>query len=123
MAGMGSTPSCFRGESLPQTLFELFGKAGVAASEDAGLAVSDTDGLATYAYGFEPGLVIETLGIQALNFASTISAQGCVSAGIRDVAAMASPSRVAPMLGNVRSTPPCRYSRVVCGRHLAAMPS
>jgi acetyl-CoA acetyltransferase len=89
IVGVGATPYYFRGESLPQTLYELIGKAVIAAADDAGLAVTDIDGLASYAYGFEPGLITEMLGIPALNFASTISAQGGGSAGILDLAAMA----------------------------------
>jgi len=89
IVGIGSTPYYFRGESLPQTLYELIGKAVIAAAADAGLAVTDIDGMASYAYGFEPGLITEMLGIPELNFASTISAQGGGSAGVLDLAAMA----------------------------------
>lgn len=86
---MGATPYFFRGESAPQTKYELVGKAVLAAVADAGLRISDVDGLAFYAGGFEPGLLTEMLGIPSLTFAATISGQGGGSAGILDMAAMA----------------------------------
>jgi len=89
IVGVGATPYYFRGESAPQTLYELIGKAVLAAVEDAGLAIADVDGLAFYASGFEPGLLTELLGIPELNFASTVSGQGGGSAGVLDLAAMA----------------------------------
>ena len=89
IVGVGATPYYYRGQSEPQTLYELIGKAVVAAVADAGLAISDVDGMAFYASGFEPGLITEQLGIPELNFASTVSAQGGGSAGILDLAAMA----------------------------------
>src|SRR6266702_974667 len=89
IVGVGATPYYFRGESAPQTLYELIGKAILAAVSDAGLAITDVDGLAFYASGFEPGLITEQLGIPELHFASTVSAQGGGSAGVLDLAAMA----------------------------------
>jgi acetyl-CoA acetyltransferase len=89
IVGVGATPYYFRGESAPQTLYELIGKAILAALADAGLHITDVDGLAFYASGFEPGLITEMLGIPELNFASTVSAQGGGSAGVLDLASMA----------------------------------
>ena len=89
IVGVGATPYYFRGESAPQTLYELIGKAILAAVADAGLKVTDVDGLAFYANGFEPGLITEMLGIPELNFAATVSAQGGGSAGVLDLASMA----------------------------------
>jgi len=89
ITGVGATPYYFRGESAPQTLYELIGKAVLAAVADAGLTIKDVDGLAFYANGFEPGLITEQLGIPELSFASTVSAQGGGSAGVLDLAAMA----------------------------------
>ena len=89
IVGMGATPYYFRGQSVPQTLYELIGKAVLAAVHDAGLTIRDVDGLAFYASGFEPGLLTESLGIPELTFASTVSAQGGGSAGVLDLAAMA----------------------------------
>lgn len=89
IAGLGSTPYYYRGQSAPQTLYELIGKAALAAVADAGIAIAEVDGLALYANGFEPGLITEMLGIRELNFASTVAAQGGGSAGVLDLAALA----------------------------------
>lgn len=67
----------------------MIGKAALAAAADAGLCITDVDGLAFYANGFEPGLLTEMLGIPEINFAATVAAQGGGSAGILDLAAMA----------------------------------
>lgn len=89
IAGYGATPYYFRGESEPQTLYELVCKAILAAVDDAGLAIGDVDGIACYSTGFEPGLITQSLGIPELRFAAQVSAQGGGSAGILDLAAMA----------------------------------
>jgi acetyl-CoA acetyltransferase len=89
IAGVGATPYYFRGQSAPQTLYELIGKAALAAVADAGLTIRDVDGLAFYASGFEPGLITETIGVPELNFSAVVSAQGGGSAGVLDLAAMA----------------------------------
>ena len=89
IAGVGATPYYFRGESVPQTLYELIGKAVLAAVEDAGLTIKDVDGLAFYAAGFEPGLITEMLGIPEIGFSSVVSSGGNGSAGVLDLAAMA----------------------------------
>jgi acetyl-CoA acetyltransferase len=89
IVGVGATPYYFRGESAPQTRYELIGKAILTAVEDAGLSTADIDGLAMFAGGYEPGLLTELLGIKELNFACTIAAQGGGSAGILDLAALA----------------------------------
>lgn len=89
IVGIGATPYYFRGESAPQTLYELIGKAALAAAADAGISIKEVDALAFYAHGFEPGLITEMLGIPVINFASTVAAQGGGSAGILDLAAMA----------------------------------
>src|SRR3979411_1569215 len=89
VVGVGATPYYFRGESAPQTLYELIGKAVLAAVHDAGLKITDVDGLAFYASGFEPGLITESLGISEIKLESTVSAQGGGSAGVLDLASMA----------------------------------
>ncbi len=89
IVGIGATPYYFRGTSAPQTLYELIGKAALAAVADAGLAIADIDGLAFYANGFEPGLLTEMLGIPEINFAGVVAGQGGGSAGILDLAALA----------------------------------
>ena len=82
IVGVGSTPYYFRGASAPQTLYELIGKAALAAVADAGLKITDIDGFAFYASGFEPSLITEMLGIPEINLAATVSAQGGGSAGL-----------------------------------------
>lgn len=89
IAGMGATPYYFRGESHPQTHYELMCKAILAAVADAGLSLSDIDGFAGYSTAFEPGLLTQSLGIPELTFAAQVSAQGGGSAGVLDLAAMA----------------------------------
>ena len=89
IVGVGATPYYFRGESAPQTKYELIGKAILAAVDDAGLTIGDVDGLSFFAGGFEVGLLTEMLGITELNFASSIAGQGGGSAGVLDLAAMA----------------------------------
>jgi acetyl-CoA acetyltransferase len=89
VAGVGSTPYYFRGESVPQTIFELIGKAVMAAADDAGIAVTDIDGLVFYSYGFDAALIVEQLGIPELTFCSVVGGVGGGSAGVLDLAAMA----------------------------------
>lgn len=89
IAGVGSTPYYFRGESAPQTIYELIGKAVISAANDAGIAVTDIDGMVFYAHGYEAALVVEQLGIPELSFAAIVSGQGGGSAGVLDLAAMA----------------------------------
>lgn len=89
IAGEGATPYYFRGESAPQTVYELIGKAVMSAAEDAGIAVEDIDGLVFYAYGFDPALIAEQLGIPELTFCAVVAGVGGGSAGVLDLAAMA----------------------------------
>jgi acetyl-CoA acetyltransferase len=89
IVGAGATPYYFRGESAPQTLNELIGKAVFAAVDDAGLTIDDVDGLAFFAFGFDTGMIIEQLGIRSLTFSHCISGFGGGLAGVLDVAAMA----------------------------------
>lgn len=128
IVGVGATPYYYRGESAPQTLYELIGKAILNAVGDAGLTIFDVDGLAFFANGFEPGLITEQLGIPELNFAATVAAQGGGSAGILDLAAMAietgraktvvcvgacqqSDRRYGLALANLAATPDSSWSR------------
>lgn len=89
VCGVGATPYYRRGESYPQTMIELLGKASLAAVADAGLSIKDIDGFAFYAGGFEPGSLMETLGIPEIGFSAVVSSKGGGSAGILDLAAMA----------------------------------
>ncbi|CAN7623599.1 hypothetical protein LJR225_004776 [Phenylobacterium sp. LjRoot225] len=89
IVGVGATPYYYRGESEPQTLFELIDKATLAALDDAGLTVADVDGVAFFAYGHEVGMLTEQLGIPELTFAACVSGGGGGCPGILDLAAMA----------------------------------
>jgi acetyl-CoA acetyltransferase len=89
IVGVGATPYYFRGESQPQTLYELIDKAVFAALEDAGLSIGDVDGLAFFAFGFDTGMIIEQLGLQSVTFAHCVSGFGGGMAGMLDLASMA----------------------------------
>ncbi len=88
IAGVGSTPYYFRGTSAPQTLYELIGKAVLAAVADAGLQISDIDGLAFFAAGFDPGTIMQQIGLDNLTFSHIVSGFGSGMAGMLDLAAM-----------------------------------
>ena len=88
IVGVGSTPYYFRGTSHPQTVYELIGKAIFAALADAGLTIKDVDGFAFFAAGFDPGTIIEMLGIENLTFSHIVSGFGGGMAGILDLASM-----------------------------------
>ncbi|WP_413796930.1 thiolase C-terminal domain-containing protein [Streptomyces iranensis] len=88
IVGVGATPYYPRGESHPQTITELAGKAILAACEDAGLSVKDIDGFAYYSmagggYGrsMETASLMETLGIPEVTFTASLTAGGGGSAG------------------------------------------
>src|ERR1700712_2059329 len=89
IVGVGSTPYYFRGESQPQTVYELIGKAAISAVADAGLEMDDIDGFAFYSAGFDAALITQMLGVPEINFASVVSGHGGGSAGVLDLAALA----------------------------------
>ncbi|MDB5968685.1 MAG: thiolase [Hydrocarboniphaga sp.] len=88
IVGVGATPYYYRGTSAPQTVPELIGKAVFAALADAGLTIKDVDGFAFFAYGFDPGSLIEQLGIEQLTFSHIVSGYGGGMAGVLDLASM-----------------------------------
>jgi acetyl-CoA acetyltransferase len=88
IVGVGSTPYYFRGESAPQTLYELLSKAFFAAVADAGLKPSEVDGLAFFGAGFDTALLIEHLGLKHITFAHCVSSYGSGLAGMLDLASM-----------------------------------
>jgi acetyl-CoA acetyltransferase len=88
IVGVGATPYYRRGESAPQTITELAGKAILAACEDAGLSVKDIDGFAYYsgaASGYAEKMdtaeFMETLGIPEVTYSAAITSGGGGSAG------------------------------------------
>jgi len=91
VVGVGSTPYYKRGQSLPQTPFELAGKAMLAALDDAGLTVDDVDGLALYSMGLggDTSLFAQVMGIPEVRFTATLTGGGGGSAGSVGLAAAA----------------------------------
>jgi hypothetical protein len=85
IVGLGATPYYFRGESHPQTVYELIGKAVFAALGDAGSRIEDVDGFAFFAFGFDTGMIIEQLGIRSLTFSHCVS-EAFTTAGAGPVA-------------------------------------
>ena len=89
VVGVGATPYYKRGQSAPQTLEELVGKAILAAIADSGLEVRDIDGFAYFAGGFDTGYLMETLGIPEVRFSAGLTGTGGGSAGCVGLAAAA----------------------------------
>ena len=88
IAGIGATPYYMRGETAGQCINQLAGEAILAACADAGLSVTDVDGLAFYSlaragYGdqLEAGEFVEMLGIRELTFTAALTGGGGGSAG------------------------------------------
>lgn len=89
IVGIGSTPYYKRGQSAPQTMIELVGKAVLAAVEDAGLKISDVDGFAYFGGGFDTPALMETLGIPEVRYSAGLTGTGGGSAGTVGLAASA----------------------------------
>ncbi len=89
IVGLGATPYYKRGQSAPQTLEELVGKAILAALEDCGLTTKEVDGFAYFAGGFDTGTLMETLGIPEVRFSASLTGTGGGSAGCVGLAAAA----------------------------------
>jgi acetyl-CoA acetyltransferase len=88
IAGIGATPYYKRGETADKSIIQLAGEAILAACADAGVSVTDVDGLAFYSlaragYGeqMEAGELVETLGIRELRFSAALTGGGGGSAG------------------------------------------
>ena len=83
VVGVGATPYYKRGRSLPQTPFEMAGKAMLSALEDAGLTVADVDGLALYSFGLggDTSLFAQVMGIPELRFTAMLTGGGGGAAG------------------------------------------
>ena len=97
VVGVGATPYYKRGRSVPQTPFELAGKAVIAAVEDAGLTIDDVDGLALYSMGLggDTSLFAQVLGIPEVRFTATLTGGGGGAAGSVGLAAAAISSGMA----------------------------
>lgn len=97
VVGVGSTPYYKRGRSLPQTPFEMAGKAMLTALEDAGLSVTDVDGLALYSFGLggDTSLFAQVMGIPEVRFTAMLTGGGGGAAGSVGLAAAAVASGMA----------------------------
>jgi len=91
VVGVGATPYYKRGQSLPQTPFEMAGKAMLAALDDAGLTVDDVDGLALYSVGLggDTSLFAQVMGIPEVRFTAMLTGGGGGAAGSVGLAAAA----------------------------------
>jgi len=91
VVGVGATPYYKRGQSLPQTPFEMAGKAMLAALGDAGLTVDDVDGLALYSVGLggDTSLFAQVMGIPEVRFTAMLTGGGGGAAGSVGLAAAA----------------------------------
>ena len=91
VVGVGATPYYRRGQSLPQTPFEMAGKAMLAALDDAGLTVDDVDGLALYSVGLggDTSLFAQVMGIPEVRFTAMLTGGGGGAAGSVGLAAAA----------------------------------
>jgi acetyl-CoA acetyltransferase len=105
VVGVGATPYYKRGRSLPQTPFELAGKAMLAALDDAGLTVEDVDGLALYSFGLggDTSLFAQVMGIPEVRFTAMLTGGGGGAAGSVGLAAAAIASGMATCVVSLMS--------------------
>jgi acetyl-CoA acetyltransferase len=105
VVGVGSTPYYKRGRSLPQTPFEMAGKAMLTALEDAGLSVTDVDGLALYSFGLggDTSLFAQVMGIPEVRFTAMLTGGGGGAAGSVGLAAAAIASGMATCVVSLMS--------------------
>ena len=105
IVGVGSTPYYKRGRSLPQTPFELAGKAMLAALDDAGLSVADVDGLALYSFGLggDTSLFAQVMGIPEVRFTAMLTGGGGGAAGSVGLGAAAIASGMATCVVSLMS--------------------
>jgi acetyl-CoA acetyltransferase len=89
IVGIGASEYYKRGRSLPQTRLQLLGTAINAALADAGLSITDIDGITGYAGGLDNALLAHSLGIPEVQFVAALTGGGGGSAGAVGLAAMA----------------------------------
>jgi acetyl-CoA acetyltransferase len=91
VAGIGETAFYKRGQSHPQTSYELAGKAILAAVADAGLTLDDVDGITYYAHGggLDSAVLAQVLGLRQLRWSVSVTGGGGGSAGAVGAAAAA----------------------------------
>lgn len=105
VVGVGSTPYYKRGRSLPQTPMELAAKATLTALDDAGLTITDVDGLALYSFGLggDTSLFAQTMGIPEVRFTAQLTGGGGGAAGSVGLAAAAIASGMATCVVSLMS--------------------
>lgn len=105
IVGVGSTPYYKRGRSLPQTPFEMAGKAMLGALDDAGLSVSAVDGLALYSFGLggDTSLFAQVMGIPEVRFTAMLTGGGGGAAGSVGLGAAAIASGMATCVVSLMS--------------------
>ena len=105
IVGVGATPYYKRGRSLPQTPFEMAGKAMLAALADAGLSVTDVDGLALYSFGLggDTSLFAQVMGIPEVRFTAMLTGGGGGAAGSVGLGAAAIASGMATCVVSLMS--------------------
>jgi hypothetical protein len=83
IVGIGETNLYKRGQSHPQTTYELAGRSILAAVADAGLSLEDVDGITYYGYGggLDSAVLAQMLGIRRLRWSVCVSGGGGGSAG------------------------------------------
>jgi acetyl-CoA acetyltransferase len=125
IVGVGETEYCKAGGAT-KTEFELACLAVMRAVEDAGLELSDVDGLCTYSSERSvPNAVAQALGLDDLRFVNLYPGGGNSAAGVVHNAAMAVAAGVASTVVCYRSI--CqgqfhRFGRARAGHGLSAQP-
>lgn len=108
IVGVGETEFYKRGQSYPQTIYELAGNAIISAVEDAGLTMDDVDGLTYYGFGMglDSAYLAQMLGIPQVRWSTCVTGGGggcpgaiglasaAINAGMASVVVTVSPSQV-----------------------------
>ncbi|HEY2332274.1 MAG TPA: hypothetical protein VGH94_10170 [Acidimicrobiales bacterium] len=81
IAGIGTTKFWRRGGSGDTSVIELMFDATKVACDDAGISVSDIDGLSYYSGGFDSGVLASALGMDDLKYSVTMTGGGGGSQG------------------------------------------
>lgn len=83
IVGIGATDYYVRGKSWPRTINDMAGEAILKACDDAGIKVSQIDGIAYYSTAgagyldkFDTASLMETLGIPHVGFSATLTSGG-----------------------------------------------
>ena len=83
IVGVGATDYYVRGKSWPRTINDMAGEAILKACDDAGISVSQIDGIAYYSTAgagyldkFDTASLMETLGIPYVGFSATLTSGG-----------------------------------------------